>query len=320
MTTSFLFGIGILAGIAITLGHWAWFLQTHFGSPLFPYFNAFFKSPLAPLSSARDMQYVPRTLHDFLLFPFIFTDSPYRTGEIPWRDLRIPILYVLLPIALVVRVIFGRSRLQHDTVAVPLVARYLLWAVALSYFAWAYMFGIYRYAVPIEMITPLLIVFAIDMLPAKPSARALITGFVIIVIAVTIQAGNWGRRATWLDHYIAADVPPLGDTSNTMLLMAGFEPYSHVLTVFPPEMPVIRIQSNFTSPDQDKAMNKLLHDKVNAFNGRFLLLIPNWQRNFGEEALTYYDMKVEAKTCQKVQDRLYDGTIYDLCAVKRIKK
>jgi len=317
LIVAFGFGVGILAGVALTLGHWAWFLQTHYGSPLFPYFNAFFQAPLAPLSSARDMQYVPRSLHDFLLFPFIFADSPFRTGEIPWRDWRIPILYVLLPVALLLRLVFGRSRYGHDVIAAPYAARYLLWVSALSYAAWLAMFGIYRYVVPIEMLAPLLIVLAVGMLPIKPSARAMFTAFVLLVIAASVQPGNWGRRGAWMDRFIAADVPQLGDVSNTMLLMAGFEPYAHIVTQFPPEMSVVRIQSNFTSPDQDKTMNAVIHARVDAYRGRFWLLIPNWQHPVAAEALGYFHLAADWKACQTVQDRLYDGTIFDLCPVTR---
>ena len=58
---SFAFGLGVLVGTAITLAPWATFLQSNFGSPLFPYFNDIFHSPLEPPVSARDLQYVPRT-------------------------------------------------------------------------------------------------------------------------------------------------------------------------------------------------------------------------------------------------------------------
>ena len=74
------FGVGVLLGVGISLGHWAWFLQTHFGSPLFPYFNDHFKSPLAPLTSARDTQFVP-TGPDRWLFPFVFAAHPTRVGK-----------------------------------------------------------------------------------------------------------------------------------------------------------------------------------------------------------------------------------------------
>jgi hypothetical protein len=314
------FGVGILLGVALTLGHWAWFLQSHFGSPLFPYFNQVFQSPLAPLSSARDTQYVPRSLHDFFLFPFVFTDSPFRTGEIPWRDWRIPILYVLLPLAVVLRLVFGRSRYGHDVTASPQIARYLLWSVVLSYFAWLTMFGIYRYVVPIEMLAPLLIVISLGLLPIKPSARALLTGFILLVVAASVQPGNWGRHTPlWLDHFVEVERPELGDVSHTMLLMAGFEPYSHIVTQFPPEMPVVRIQSNFTSPDQDKAINALIHARVDAYTGKFLILIPDWQHPVAAEALRYFKLAADWKACQIVKDRLFGDTVLDLCPVSRIK-
>ena len=111
---SFAFGLGVLLGVAITLGYWAWHLQAQFGNPLFPYFNEFFKSPLAPPTSARDEQFLPHGLRDYLLFPFVFADSPYRVGEIPWRDWRIPILYALLPLAVVLRLVVRPQRSRKD--------------------------------------------------------------------------------------------------------------------------------------------------------------------------------------------------------------
>jgi hypothetical protein len=170
------------------------------------------------------------------------------------------------------------------------------------------------------MLTPLLIVFAVGLLPVKPSARALLAAFILVVVAASVQPGTWGRRAAWLDRFIEADLPPLGDTSNAMLLMAGFEPYSHIVTLFPPEIPVVRIQSNFTSPDQDKGFNKLLHARVEAHGGRFLLLIPNWQHSVAAEALRYFKLAADWKACQTVLDRLYDGTVFDLCPVFRVRE
>jgi hypothetical protein len=54
----------------------------------------------------------------------------------------------------------------------------------------------------------------------------------------------------------------LGDSSNLLILMAGFEPYFHLITLFPPEIPFVRIQSNVVSPDQNRGMNKIIPDKV----------------------------------------------------------
>jgi hypothetical protein len=104
---AFAFGLGVLLGGAVTLGQWAHFLQTHFGSPLFPYFNQIFHSPLTPATSSRDIEYAPHSWSDILFMPFLFARFPYRVGEIEWRDWRIPVLYGLLPIAIGLRLFFG---------------------------------------------------------------------------------------------------------------------------------------------------------------------------------------------------------------------
>jgi hypothetical protein len=59
---------------------------------------------------------------------------------------------------------------------------------------------------------------------------------------------------------------------------------------------------------------------VEAHHGGFLLLIPNWQHHFATEALRHFKMKADWNACQIVKDRLYDGTIFELCPVMRVKE
>jgi hypothetical protein len=315
---SFAFGLGALIGCMLTLGYWMAFLQGHFGSPLFPYFNNYFHSPLAPLTSARDMAYVPHSWGDYFLMPFLFAQSAYRVGEIPLRDWRIPILYVLLPFALALRLFFGRNRAAADALSKPYSARYLLASFSLAYVAWLVMFSIYRYAVTLEMAAPLLIVLAIGLLPLKISTRGLVAAFILAVVAASVQPGNWTRRDIWLDRFVEATIPDLGDTSHLMILMAGDEPYSHVIPEFPPEISFVRIQSNFSSPEQDKGINKLLHERVDAHRkagGRFMVLIPSWQIKGAQDAVAFFGLKALPKKCQSVTDRLFNDSQLSLCPV-----
>jgi hypothetical protein len=316
----FAFGIGVLLGVAVSLGYWSWFLQTHYGSPLFPYFNELFKSPLAPLTSARDTQFTPRTWSDALTFPFIFAESPFRTGEILWRDWRIPILYVLLPLAIALRLFFGRSANGCDQMAAPYAARYLLWVGVISYAVWLPLFAIYRYIIPLEMLAPLLILFAVGYLPVRLKTRALLAAFVLAVVAFSVQPGNWTRTKHWFSHTVGIDRPALPDTHDLMILMAGFEPYSHVVSEFPKQIPFVRIQSNFASPDEDKGINKIIGARIAAHEaqgGRFMLLIPSWQLDLAQKALGYYGLTFLPQTCQKVVDYLYDTNL-ELCDVKQV--
>jgi hypothetical protein len=314
------FGLGVLAGVAISLGPWALYLQTNYLSPLFPYFNELFQSPLAPLTSARDIQYVANNFIDALFFPFIFADNPHRVGEIMWRDWRLPILYALMPLAVITHVIFGRSRTNPNAAAASYAVRYMFIGMALSYALWLKMFCIYRYAVPMEMITPLLIVMSVGLLPLKPELRAMVSIFVLLVIAGSVQAGDWHRRKTWLDHVVEAYIPPLGDTSDMMILMAGFEPYSHLVTAFPAEIKFVRIQSNFASPNENKGINDRLHGRVESHKGRKMILIPPWQHGLADEALGYYHFRADWTGCQKVVDHLYDDAMIDLCPLHPMSK
>ncbi|MDE2030510.1 MAG: hypothetical protein KGI97_08115 [Alphaproteobacteria bacterium] len=313
------FGLGVLVGMAVTLGPWAWFLQTRFGNPFFPYFNGFFHSPYAPSFNARDTQYAPHGWREFLFMPFMFAAHPQRVGEIAWRDWRIPILYVLLPLALVLRLFFGRNRKAQDAIAAPLPARYLLAGFTISYGVWLVLFTIYRYAVTLEMAAPLLIVLAAGMLPLKISTRGLIAAFLLAAVSASIHPGTWGRRQAWLDGpYVQAAIPKLGDMSNLMILMAGDEPYSHLIPEFPPQIPFVRIQSNFSDPWQPTGFNKLLHARIGAHRkkgGRFMMLIPPWQRADAIKALGYFGLKLAPEPCKAVTDRLYNDIKMNLCDV-----
>jgi hypothetical protein len=315
---SFAFGLGVLVGCAMTFLDWGMFLQSNFGSPLFPYFNNIFQSPLAPLTSARDTQYVPHSVSEYFTMPFLFAQSSFRVGEIDLRDWRLPILYLLLPVAVVLRMLFGRNRDAVDVMGYTYPSRYLLATFSIAYVVWLWMFSIYRYAVPIEMIAPLLIVLAIGMLPLRITTRGLLAVFVLLAVALSVKPGNWHRREVWLDRFVEAQIPPLGDTSKLMVLMAGMEPYSHVIPEFPAEVKFVRIQSNFSSPEQDKGINKLLHQRIDAHRdagGRFMMLVPAWQVKGADEPLSYFRLKLVPQNCATVTDRLFDDSPLSLCSV-----
>jgi hypothetical protein len=315
---AFAFGCGVMAGLAITLGHWAYFLNSHYGSPLFPYFNDIFKSPLEPTVSARDVEYSPHGFGDWIGMPFIIAHSAYRVGEINWRDWRLPILYALAPAAILLRLFFGRNRAPTDAIASPFAVRYLLATFALSYAAWLVMFTIYRYAVTIEMVAPLLIVFCVGMLPLRVATRGLIAAFLLAVVSASILPGNWHRRDVWLDRFVEAGVPPLSDTSHLMILMAGIEPYSHLLPEFPTDISFVRIQSNFSAPQEDIGFNRLIHERVDAHKlagGHFMMLIPDWQKDLANKDMSYFGLKLANVPCQSVTDRLFDDKKISLCPV-----
>lgn len=310
---SLFFGFGILLGVALSLGHWAWALQVHFGNPLFPYFNDTFKSPMLGNINLRDTKFLPHNVFEAISFPFLFAENPLRVGEIPWRDWRIPILYIVLPLSIFMR--FALPIQSREILTRSYATRYLLWMGGISYVAWLGMFAIYRYIVPIEMLAPLLILCALALWPVSNRTRLVVTTLLLFVIASSITPGNWTRRTSWSDHFVETGIPSLGNTSNLMILMAGIEPYAHLIPQFPPEIPFVRIQSNFSDPGQANGMNQLIHNRVDAHKGRFMILIPQWNEKDAERAMGYFGLHFAPQPCQKVEDRLYDVSPMELCSV-----
>lgn len=317
---AFAFGCGLTLGMVLTQGYWMWFLWTHYQNPIFPYFNQFFASPYGALTSARDTQFIPGDWQEALLFPWSFTVNPKRAGEILWQDWRILTLYVLLPLCSLIAVVVGRRNDQSLAIAEPLGARYLLWFAAFGYIGWLVLFSIYRYLIPLEMLAPLLIVLTLGLLPLQPTVKWLTAAALLLVIAAGVRAGNWGRVA-WSESFIQVLAPDVPHPEDTMLLMAGFEPYSHIVPSFDPMMPVVRIQSNFASPNEgEKGINRVIAQRLAQHKGRFMLLLPDWQVAYGgvpQEALGLYGLKFVTTGCKIFPDNL--GYRYALCPVEPLK-
>lgn len=315
---AFAFGCGLTFGLLLTQGTWMWFLWTHYHNPIFPYFNQIFASPYGALTSARDTQFIPGDWLGLLRFPWDFTLNPKRAGEIVWQDWRVLALYVLLPLCSLVAIVVGRRNDKSLQLAEPLGTRYCLWFAAISYGVWLFLFSIYRYLIPLEMLAPLLLVLTLGLLPQPTHTKWLVALALLTVIAAGVRPGSWGR-VPFSTRFIEVLAPPVPRPEETMLLMAGFEPYAHILPSFDPIMPVVRVQSNFASPNQgEKGINRVIAERIARHSGRFALLIPDWQVPYGgvvQEALGSYGLAFDPKGCAVFPDNL--GYRYALCAVAR---
>jgi hypothetical protein len=312
-------GCGITLGMLATQGYWMWFLWTHYGSPLFPYFNQFFGSDNAPATSARDTQFIPGNPFEMLIFPLKFALNPKLVGEIDWRDYRIPVLYLLLPICTAVAFVIGRRR--DDSLALSPIqpTRFLLWFGVFGYLFWLFLFSIYRYLVVLEMLAPLLIFLTIGMLPLRRNTKLIATGALLAVLAVSMKPGDWGH-VEWSRKFVSALTPTLSNPENTMLLMGGYEPYSHIVPGLQPEMAVVRFQSNFTDPLKGNiGLNVTIRKRIAQHQGNFLLALPAWQIPYSDHvqvALATFNLRFLAKDCLIYPDNL--GNSFAFCPVERL--
>jgi hypothetical protein len=290
-----------------------WFLWETHGNPVHPYYNHIFKSPLGAISDYKDLHYHPKTALDRLTLPFRFSIDPLIAGEIAFRDFRIVTLYALLPVAALASLITPRR--SSGALSVPGPTRWLLTAIALSYAVWAWMFCIYRYAVPIEMLAPLGIVLALGLPPLSTKLRWSAAALILAVLQATTVWGNWGR-SDWARHVVEFDMPKIPDPDHTMVLIGGYQPVGHLIPAFPPQIPFVRLQSNFVQPDStDNGYSEVLRHRVMEHDGDYFMIATVPDTDIAADAAAFYGLTLDWDSCQILHNNL--GEPHSFCAVRR---
>jgi hypothetical protein len=312
-TLSFVCGLGVIAGFALFGGWWLAELITRFGNPLFPYFNDIIRSPWALPEPYRDDRFFITGLGDALTLPFqLFVDGQ-QAGEIQFRDARVLAAYVVL-FATPVMLFLGRLRTQaYAPVADLFALRYLAAFFGLSYLVWLGLFVIYRYAVPLEMIAPLIVVAAMAVWPISAHRHASLAIAVLGFCVVTVKAGTWGRMP-WSESGKFVEVTAPDVPTDSLILMTGFAPTSFVIPAFPREVSFLRPQSYLVEPTHDTRFTATIRDRIKDHAGPVYLLQPTWEGHAGRAVLPQFGLE-PTPDCRPVRTNLDDEL--ELCAVVR---
>jgi hypothetical protein len=239
---AFVFGVGVLGGIAISGGWWMARMWQTFGNPLFPQFNNIFHSPLAREDGVIDVFFRPQTWTENLLWPFIFTFNTRRVSEIPLKLAVWPVLYVVL-VALAAVWLWRRLRATPASARPQLAPRsvLLLVFVALGYLVWMRMFSIYRYLVPLELLAPLAIWLAWQYV--APQAQRLAGWVLALLVLTALPAANWSH-ADWADTAFSARIPAIARPADSIVFFVQPDPPSGWMATFlPPQTQVIALNT-----------------------------------------------------------------------------
>jgi hypothetical protein len=211
--------LGGVAGIVATGGWWAAHLAAQTGNPLFPYFNELFDAGEGIPRAGRDLQFMPATLTEALIRPFLWavSDLPRVTEE----RMRDPRLAAGLLAALVLPFLRGAPARRA---ALP-VAVFLLVAYAI----WLPLFSIYRYAFVLEALAPALLIAALTALPARvatgAAAVAVLAAFPLTKPVPALRApldGGGYLAVEW--PALAPGATVLGTAKPTAFLAVGLPP------------------------------------------------------------------------------------------------
>ncbi len=203
---------------ALAIPH-AFKLYREFGNPVFPLFNAFFRSPNFDYVNFRDNRFGFRNILDYFSVPFKIAIGDYGgTAELIFRDVR-PLLLsfalILGSLSVFIQVFHHGSQIlkRDDFSELILLGCFLFF----SYIIWAEYFGIQRYIIPIEILGFIFsISFFVTLVQRISNSNLLsnsIVVFLMIFTALSTTGVNWGHSSMQLhstafqkDSYALADV------------------------------------------------------------------------------------------------------------------
>ncbi len=244
------FGIAVLAGIALTGGYWFYTMCQTYGNPLFPQFGSWFPNPLALSIGVADTGWLPKSVWQYLLWPFLISADAKLVGQLAVHQIIWAIVYLLLIACAAVGVfrrfgVIARAAVVQATGPEP-VQRYVVTVVCIGFVVWVALFSIYRYLVAIEVLTPLFVFILFNrLLPythAKRAAKWAIAAATLVVLAGGYK--TWGHEG-WDTQAFHVDVPLLSDPAHTTVLIAAGDPLSWLTVAFPPTVAFAQIEGNF---------------------------------------------------------------------------
>lgn len=261
-------GVGL--GVLLTGGFWMWVMSWQFGSPLFPFMNRLMGSPFAPLSNFADLRFMPRDTMQWIFYPFYWLSPQGLVTEPLMRDGRMAAgMMALCSLALA----GGLRRVAGEPPDTSIQARRLMlvatyWLVA--YVVWLRLFSVYRYIIPLEMLSGILVVAVLARL-APPWPRHLALSFTVcLALSLGVTVPNWGRTP-WSDSYFGVNTSRLERYAGATILMWDF-PQGYLPPLFPRSATFVRILTNWGMTEEDLMFQRARESIRAAPDGRLFLL------------------------------------------------
>lgn len=314
---AWIYGWAVLAGIALAAGHWYWRLWQAFGNPLFPQFNNIFGSAMAPPVGIGDTGWLPKTVLERVLWPFICMMDPRRISELPFRHLLWPVIYVLgaVVLALALRALVRR---QPGPLAAQRGTAFLLAFAGVAYLLWLNLFSIYRYLVPQELLAPLLCWLLLTALVPGERGRRVALACVLLGGLSLFSRGDWGRAGRAWEPF-AVDLPRLeAPAATAVVAIKSDPPQGWLVPFFPKEVAFLSLSNGF--PESPGYVERALQT-LRARPQRYLMMGPGPVPDLAaaQPRLQPYGLQAVPGSCRQYAAMI--GTSpndYTLCALEFI--
>lgn len=267
----FALALGGTVGFALTYGFWGWKLYRSHGNPFFPYYNNLFGSPDALPQDWADARFRAESLMDALSSPIQLLQRTSHFSEMPIRDPRLLIgLLGLVALYLVSR---RKSPALQQKLAL------LIGFAGVSWLLWVFQYGIYRYAIVLELLGCLALVLLLQQLPRARNLALLVA---VLVVSADTKRPNWGRmRSTEpVAGIVRIDMP-----ADSLVVIASGEPLAYVALGLPDSVPIIAVSNNFMAPDRCTGLQHRARARIESHVGPLWLLSPDAAQSRDAQAM-----------------------------------
>ncbi|WP_231378460.1 hypothetical protein [Bordetella sp. FB-8] len=332
LRVAFIFGLGVLLGLATTGGFWLFKMWHMYGNPIYPQYSSIFPSPLTYPVGAVDAKWFPHSFWEALVFPFVFSIDSERTGQIRLHQAIWAIAYIVFWWWLAT-VFLRRRRNIENVPEFTTPTGYVVVYVCIGYLLWMKLFSIQRYLVSIEICAPLFLYLLFTQILGRYRAQKVSTVLLTISSLGVLIGGahTWGHDR-WAWKMFSVDVPAIAQpTKATVLLTSGDPPMAWLVPMFPDKLAFASLEGPF--PRAMPAYDEKIHHIVMTRGGTTYALIPGYWRqgvenitkdaieqNTAKSVLLSYGFKLNKESCRTYLGHIGSGTYpYQWCYISELK-
>jgi hypothetical protein len=306
------FSVAGVAGVAGAAGAHYLRMWRLFWNPVFPFFNSIFQSAYWEPSDLRDTRFLPKTLFDWIIYPAEWARNGGHglVSEITFQDGRIAVALLLGLIAVAVSVYSRVTRLTKDEL-LPRSADALMIFVVVSYLIWLPLFSIYRYLIPLELLSGIMIVLAICVIARPQSWLVFMTVITVLCVATTVPM-DFGHTA-FGDRYVEVRGPNL--QPDTLVVISDGSSVSYLIPFFDRNVRWVAVKNNFLQLNQRNLLIQRARALINEHRGALMMLQANGDATSSDDVMSQLSLARDG-ACASIWSNL-DPVQYTICPVVR---
>lgn len=299
---------GVAGGLMLFGGYTFVHLYREYGNPVFPLFNAWFRSPDFPPITMSAERFAPRTVAEALTFPLRIASPESMTyAEISAPDLRFAALAALaMAVAAFALMRRGRAAAAEALTGVDLR---VLGFFAVCYVAWVASSANGRYGMFVLLLVgPLVARLADRLLPIRVARGALLILIVAQGVACAlISPPRWFMIDMWSDRWFPYQVPERGTREAALYLTVETQTMSVIVPFLHPDSSFINLRGQHSLEHGAARMQALLAQHKGRVRtiGRALRLQRDGRPRPGmidlyDSTLLRHGFRVDAQDCFRV--------------------